>query len=506
MGKKLVAFLCAFLFLLPLSACRNEEEEDTNKITIYKIEAIENKELTEPEETEPELTEPTEPTEPEVPETRPATEPVFRGPGAEDAMEYIHSLYQDDGKQTRSDFERYAYVRVGGVEFNVQWSVDVNKTLVEIVPGEDGTVTIDVSEECQEDTPYVLTATITDADGNVATYSWNYILPKAQDADEIMKAAYALKDGESLPYESRLTGKIISLDTVWNAEFNNVTVTIEIEGAAGMPIKCYRMKPNEDTAESIKALQVGNIIRVYGTLKNYQGTIEFDAGCILEKVEKGDAVDAPTDPGEILKQAYALGQDEVLPYQATLTGTVTDIETPYDAQYGNISVVIQVEGYPQYPILCYRLKGTGVDQIAEGDLITVTGIIKNYKGTIEYDSGCIMTERVSGGGVAKLESSDAAQILADASKLGQGDKLDYYANLTGKVVDIDTPYDSQYKNISVVIQVNGVQILCYRLKSGGADVSKIKVGDIITVRGVIENYMGEIGFSSGSTLEKSVSK
>ena len=41
---------------------------------------------------------------------------------------------------------------------------------------------------------------------------------------------------------------------------------------------------------------------------------------------------------------------------------------------------------------CYRLKGEGADQLAEGDVITVTGTIKNYKGTIEFDAGCTFTK------------------------------------------------------------------------------------------------------------------
>ena len=40
------------------------------------------------------------------------------------------------------------------------------------------------------------------------------------------------------------------------------------------------------------------------------------------------------------------------------------------------------------PIQCYRLTGEGADKLAEGDVITVSGVIKNYKGTIEFDKGC----------------------------------------------------------------------------------------------------------------------
>ena len=445
-------------------------------------------ETTKPQANTPVATEPSE-----------TTPSGVNGPSAQNAMDYVQSLYMDGGSQTPVDYKRYGIVRVGGIEFKIEWTVDVGEDLVKVVPNEDGTVTIDINEMCQEDTPYVLTATITDAAGNTATHSWNYILPKAQDMVEIVKNAYALKPGESLPYESRLIGKIKTIDAIWSDEYQNITVTIVVEGAEDMPIKCYRMKANETTLEQIKDLKVGNIITVLGTLKNYDGTIEFDAGCILEKVEKGDAIDAPTDPGEILKAAYALKENEALPYQATLTGTVTAIDAPYDPNYGNISVVITVEGYEKYPMLCYRLKGTGVDEIAIDDLITVTGIIKNYKGTIEYDAGCIMTERVSGGGVAQKPSSDAAKILADAAKLGVGEKLPYRATLTGVISSVDNAYDPGYGNVTVTIKVNGVKIQCYRMVGDGID--QIRETDTITVTGVIENYNGKLEFGAKCTLD-----
>ena len=436
--------------------------------------------------------------QPEVTEPQ-ATEPPVAVAGAADAIEYLKGFYKDDGTQTPVDYNRFGIVRVGGVAFDVVWTVDVGEDLIKIIVNEDGTVTIDINEECPEDTEYTLTATVTDAQGNTVSHSWTHILPKAQDMVEIVKAAYALKPGESLPYESRLIGKIITIDTIWSDEYQNIGVTIEVAGAEDMPIKCYRMKANDTTIDQIKGLLVGNIITVRGTLKNYEGTIEFDAGCILEKVEKGDAVEAPTDPGQILKEAYALADGKVLPYQATLTGTVTEIDTPYDPAYGNISVVIVVEDYPQYPILCYRLKGTGVDQIAVNDLITVTGIIKNYKGTIEYDAGCIMTERVSGGGVAQGPSSDAAKILADAAKLQPGEKLEYRATLTGTIYSVDTPYSSEYNNITVTMMVNGVRIQCYRMVGDG--ISLIQETDTITVSGVIENYNGKLEFSAKCNLD-----
>jgi hypothetical protein len=40
--------------------------------------------------------------------------------------------------------------------------------------------------------------------------------------------------------------------------------------------------------------------------------------------------------------------------------------------------------------MCYRLSGEGAADLQVGDTITVTGILKNYKGTIEFDAGCVL--------------------------------------------------------------------------------------------------------------------
>ena len=417
---------------------------------------------------------------------------------ADDAIKYLMSNYLNNGATTPIDYTRMAVVRVSGIPFDVVWSVDVGEDLIVIVDNGDGTVTVDVNEQAETETPYKLTATITDAAGNVASFTWDYILPEGVDMVEVVKTAYALAPGQSLPYESRLIGKVIAINKIYDAAYDNISVVIAVEGAEDMPILCYRMK-----GEGIENILVGNIITVSGTIKNYEGTIEFDSGCVCEKIEKGDAIEAPTDPGQILKDAYALADGASLPYQTTLTGTVTAITAPYDANYGNISVEIVVDGYTQYPILCYRLKGDGVEDIAIDDLITVTGMIKNYKGTIEFDTGCMMLDRVSGGGTAQKPSDDADKILADLGKLGYGDSLPYIATLTGTIYSVDRPYDPNYGNITVTMIVNGWYVLkSYNMKGDG--IESIGVTDRITVTGIIKNYNGTIEFDKATLMDWSM--
>lgn len=214
---------------------------------------------------------------------------------------------------------------------------------------------------------------------------------------------------------------------------------------------------------------------------------------------------------EILTAAYALESGGSMDSTSKLTGTVTKINTAYDAGYKNITVTIVCSGYPDYPIMCYRLKGDGCENIAVGDLITVTGTLTNYSGTIEYTSGCELLELVAGGGDSSLiedapqvdyTTMTEAELLEAAYALEAGDSFTDAVTLTGAITSIDTEWSEDYQNITVTIQVGDYSqypIQCFRLKGDGA--STLAVGDTITVTGTITNYSGTVEFTSGCTLD-----
>ena len=163
-----------------------------------------------------------------------------------------------------------------------------------------------------------------------------------------------------------------------------------------MPIQCYRLK-----GEGAENLAVGDVITVTGTIINYNGTVEFSAGCTFEEY-------VPTAE-DILRAAYALASGETLenPNPATLTGKIISIDTAYNTQYSNITVTIEVEGCEDMPIQCYRLKGEGAENLAVGDVITVTGTIINYNGTVEFSAGCTFVPYVDETTEVSLVSENA---------------------------------------------------------------------------------------------------
>ncbi len=194
----------------------------------------------------------------------------------------------------------------------------------------------------------------------------------------ILDAAYAVQDGASMPYPTALMGTIIRIPTAWSDEYKNITVDIVCDGKEDMPIQCYRL-----TGEGAKDLQVGDQIGVFGTIKNYKGTIEFDKNCQL--IPAASAKDVRT-----VLNAYTLQEGAAETAQKTVTGVIYSIPTAWSEDYQNITVNLYVAGLEDYPVQCYRLKGEGAKDLAVGDTVTVTGTFKNYKGTIEFDAGCVL--------------------------------------------------------------------------------------------------------------------
>ncbi len=195
------------------------------------------------------------------------------------------------------------------------------------------------------------------------------------DQKALLKAAFALGEGAAMDHPAVMTGTVTEIPTAWSDEYQNITVNMDVDGQIVM---CYRL-----SGEGAKDLAAGDVITVAGVIKNYKGTVEFDAGCVL----------VPNDAYHSVKNAlsgYKLLDGEAQEAPKTITGTIVAVDTPWSEDYQNITVTIVVAGLENYPIMCYRLSGEGAKDLAVGDTITVTGILKNYKGTIEFDAGCTL--------------------------------------------------------------------------------------------------------------------
>ena len=403
--------------------------------------------------------------------------------GLDNAVAYVKTIYKnDEGTVTGKDYQVIGSVPAAGETYEVTWSVDVGEESVTIVKGEDGMVTIDVNEKSSAEVAYVLTATLTDGT-TTKTLSWNHILPAAMNVDgltyhEIVDMVYALEDQNATEDSFRLFGTVISVDTPWSADYENITVTIAVAGKEDKPVQCYRLK-----GEGADTLKVGDAITVEGILKNYKGTYEFDAGCKL--IGFGEHVDQRA----LLKAAFELAEGASMDFPAVVTGVITEIPTAWSPDYKNITVNMEFDGKI---LQCYRLSGPGADALKVGDTITVAGVIKNYKGLVEFDKGCLLVPN---------DSYHSVKNALSAYKLQENEAQEAAKTITGTISSIDTAWSEDYQNITVTIIVEGLEsypIQCYRLKGEGA--KDLKVGDTITVTGTLKNYKGTFEFDAGCTL------
>ena len=90
-----------------------------------------------------------------------------------------------------------------------------------------------------------------------------------------------------------------------------------------------------------------------------------------------------TKDENLVLEAYALASGSTIE-NATLTGTITKIDTEYSSQYKNITVTIAVGNLENKTIQCYRLAGGS--ELKVGDKITVAGTLKNNSGKIRFEA------------------------------------------------------------------------------------------------------------------------
>ena len=125
-------------------------------------------------------------------------------------------------------------------------------------------------------------------------------------------------------------------------------------------------------------------------------------------------INKPETPEEIVNAAYGLAEGETLEGTYTLTGVITSIDTAYNANYGNISVWMQIGDMADKPILAFRLAGEGAETLKAGDTITVTGSLTNYYSKIEFAQGCTL-DAVVPGEETEPEEPSANEITIDFS-------------------------------------------------------------------------------------------
>ena len=217
-------------------------------------------------------------------------------------------------------------------------------------------------------------------------------LKNPYDATEL---ANLLKGGATFDEPVYARGIINKIDKV-DTGFGNAQYWLSTDGSAA-DLEVYRgfyyggEKFTEETAEAIK---VGDEVVVYGKVKVYKETAEFDANNYLVTIngKAAPAGDGTADnPYNVTKLASMLLAGETFDGEVYAKGIISQIDN-VNLQYGNAQYWISDDGSKLFQMEVYRAfwfggeKFTSEDQIALGDEVVVCGKVKVYKDTPEFDA------------------------------------------------------------------------------------------------------------------------
>ena len=454
--------------------------------------------------------------------------------GLAKAAKYLKALYNTAPVETGIDYERTTVVPVGKVKYTVTWSVDVAEDLVKIVAGENNTVTIDVNEDNQTETPYKLTATVTDAEGNKKEVVFDHILPKAVAKDgteftvlEIIEMGAAKEHNTYTDYKYKVTGVITE---VYNTQYGNMYIT----DGEGNTLTIYGTFDADGTnrydAMAVKPV-AGDTVTIYGIVGQYNGTPQIKNGWIVAHTPGEGPVDPPAPPADepaadstlSVKDAIALGtgkeHNTYTVGKYYVSGVITEV---YNEQYGNMKIkdaegnILTIYGtYSADGSLRYDAMAT---KPVAGDTVTIYGIIGQYNGTPQIKNGWIVKHTPAGGNTtqptepqpttpvtppASDPAADSTLSVKDAIALGTSKEHNVYTTgkyyVTGTITEI---YNTQYGNMKIT-DASGNILTIYGTYSADGSTrfdsmsTKPVVGDEVTIYGVIGQYNGTPQIKNG---------
>lgn len=262
----------------------------------------------------------------------------------------------------------------GAMDTTVTWAVKAASPALSI--GEDGK-SVTVTQQAAE-TVVTLVATIKAGEAT-DTKEFNVtVLAKANGPEDIVNAAYALEQGATLDGTHTLTGVVTVINYAYSADHKNITVTIVVAGLTDKPIECYRM-----TGDGCDLIAVGDTITVTGTIKNYNGKVEFDKPTLDSRVagEGGSNTpvepETPTDPVEMTVAEALEAADGTL---VIVSGTVSSVSYAWSDKNQNMSIVLSSNGSD---LAVFKL----ATHVYLGDQVTVTGEMSTYNSARQIGAG-----------------------------------------------------------------------------------------------------------------------
>ena len=119
-------------------------------------------------------------------------------------------------------------------------------------------------------------------------------IPENYTSKDVVEALYKLQPGQTIEDSYYITGVITSIKYAYDPAYQNISVNIVVDGMTDKPVLCYRLSSMLDPN-----LEVGDTIKVYAGLTNYNGTYETTSGGqIIEHIKGTGTVPTPPVGGD----------------------------------------------------------------------------------------------------------------------------------------------------------------------------------------------------------------
>ncbi len=304
----------------------------------------------------------------------------------------------------------------------------------------------------------------------------------------------------------------------WSDSYGNGAFWLA-DSTGAKKFELYRAVVDEEKA-GVKGseIAVGDEIAAYGygTLFNttYELTTKADgnpANPTIYEWKKGEPPVEP-DPIEVTvaqaKTEAAKLTDATSADKYAVTGYITEVKTAYNSQYKNISVYIgdNVGDSKDNSLQAYRAitDDATAPKLVAGAQVKITGYLSNStQYGMQIAEGAALELLKEAEAQPKIIPATVAEAQAVLEKMEEGAKtFDNYA-VTGYIIKVDSPYNSTFGNVSVVIAdaADATEgLLAYRAKCDAEAGDKAVVGAQVKVTGPLDKNSHGDQIAEGSAL------
>ena len=318
----------------------------------------------------------------------------------------------------------------------------------------------------------------------------SYTAPEGEGESEPWTVAQALSElAGGFSGEATVKGYIKEISEL-STSYGNATYSIADSMEDGAPTllvyRGYSLDGEKFTSED--EIEIGGLVVVSGSLKDYNGTLEFTTGSkiLSYTAPEGDVESEPWTVAQALSELAGGFSGE-----ATVKGYIKEI-SELSTSYGNATYSIadsMEDGDPT--LLVYRgysLNGekfTSEDEIEVGGLVVVSGSLTDYNGTYEFATGSQILSYTAPE-VDDTPSTPDTELTDNIKNLKVGDELTATAIVTAQ------------NATGFVITDQAGSILVYN----SAIVADYPIGTIVSVSGTVSNFGKGLQLTQDATVEK----